>query len=342
MKKIAARSPPLSEPRKVQLRRPERERTDRALRRVVALGPLIFALDGEARADLLQRLMRDQATGPRQARRTVGAAHGPSTPRAEAAGGRSSDRARRTCRNRQELALQEMSRRRPILKNRVSAEIETAVVAMLGRHPAGVRYETSEDRLSPIQRRRHAADLVDRPSSVAKLYPSAALQFELRLQILQVAEDRSDRARASTLPIADETIPAWDASIDRYLVPLLCMADVVNRNVVVLAPKEWRSDEGHALAKQIKGGDLALTFGDDPMFHSEVLSADRLRPPGNVASGEYARRAGLETGVDNDAAIHIETGAFRELNAGPDPDTRDDKVRVDADAVGKRDLFPFH
>ena len=41
VKKIAARPPPLSEPWKVQLRRPERERTDRALRCVVALGPSI-------------------------------------------------------------------------------------------------------------------------------------------------------------------------------------------------------------------------------------------------------------------------------------------------------------
>ena len=72
------------------------------------------------------------------------------------------------------------------------------------------------------------------------------------------------------------------------------VADVVDRDVVVLAPEERNSVESLADAEDVASGNLTLTLGHDPVFDANPIAAVRVRPSRDVASGEYPRRARLE------------------------------------------------
>src|SRR5271166_3497086 len=107
-----------------------------------------------------------------------------------------------------------------------------------------------------------------------------AFHAHLGFQALLVAEDRSDSERASVELETGETILAGDASLDREFVPPLRMTDVVDRDVVVLAPEERSGREYLAAAKHVERCNLALALGDDPMFDPDRLAAVRVRPAG--------------------------------------------------------------
>ena len=56
-------------------------------------------------------------------------------------------------------------------------------------------------------------------------------------------------------------------------VPLLGVADVAQRHVVVLAPEERHGVEALAAAEHVARGDLALPLGDDPVLDAHALAA---------------------------------------------------------------------
>src|SRR5690348_5201131 len=72
------------------------------------------------------------------------------------------------------------------------------------------------------------------------------LHCDLGLQVLDVPEDGCDSESATVLLEAQETVFGSDVALDRELVPFLGMADIVDRDVVVLAPEE--GDGGKFLA----------------------------------------------------------------------------------------------
>src|SRR5262245_28105980 len=65
-----------------------------------------------------------------------------------------------------------------------------------------------------------------------------ALHRHFRLQVGNVAEDRRYGQRAAALLEAQQAILAGDIAFDGQLIPLLGMADIVDRDVVMLAPEE--------------------------------------------------------------------------------------------------------
>src|SRR6516225_5525186 len=81
------------------------------------------------------------------------------------------------------------------------------------------------------------------------------------------------------------------------------MADVVDRDVVVLAPEERHRGIALAAAEQVARGRLALPLGDDPVLDAQPLAAVGVGPAGDVAGGENAGRAGVEVFIDDHAAI---------------------------------------
>src|SRR6516162_474619 len=81
------------------------------------------------------------------------------------------------------------------------------------------------------------------------------------------------------------------------------MTNVVDRDVVVLAPEERHSVEFLALPQHIAGGGLPLTLSDHPMLDPDILARMRIGPSRYIASGEDAGDAGLEMGVHDDPAI---------------------------------------
>jgi hypothetical protein len=85
---------------------------------------------------------------------------------------------------------------------------------------------------------------------------------------------------------------------------LLGVTDIIDRNVVVLAPEERHRLELLPVAEHVQGRDLALTFGDDPMFDADGLSAMRVGPARDVTGGKYARRAGFQEGIHHDTTLN--------------------------------------
>ena len=78
------------------------------------------------------------------------------------------------------------------------------------------------------------------------------------------------------------------------LVPVLGVADIIDRDVIMLAPEERHGVELLAAAEHVQRRGLALALGHDPVFDADALAAMRIGPARDVAGGEDFRRAGLE------------------------------------------------
>jgi hypothetical protein len=50
------------------------------------------------------------------------------------------------------------------------------------------------------------------------------------------------------------------------------MANIIDRHVVMLAPKKWHGIESLPLSQHIAGGGLTLAFGHNPMLDPDFLS----------------------------------------------------------------------
>ena len=81
-------------------------------------------------------------------------------------------------------------------------------------------------------------------------------------------------------------------------IPSFRVADVVDREVVVLAPKEGDRIEGLLRPQDIECRDLTLTFRDHPVFDPDAIAGMRIGPARDVARGEDAGRAGFEELID--------------------------------------------
>ena len=141
-------------------------------------------------------------------------------------------------------------------------------------------------------------------SRSGRRYARLSLQTDFGLKAREIAEDRGDRERAPAAPHAHETILAGDVAFDNELVPLLGMADIGDRNVVMLAPEERNRVEGLMAPEHVERGGLSLSFRHDPMLDANGLATKPVRPARNVAGGENSRRARLEKRVDGDAAVN--------------------------------------
>ena len=107
-----------------------------------------------------------------------------------------------------------------------------------------------------------------------------SLHRRLRLEALEVAIDGSDGERAAVAHIAHDAVALRDVAVDCYLVPPFGVSDVVDRNVVVLAPEERdRIDvDGEAAARDVSArfmrGDkllaLATIFRDQDSLVTEI------------------------------------------------------------------------
>src|SRR5271157_1741533 len=67
---------------------------------------------------------------------------------------------------------------------------------------------------------------------------SASFQAHLGFQVLDIPKDRGDGERASRASDAHQAVFGGDIAFDGEFVPSFGMADIVDRNIVVLAPEE--------------------------------------------------------------------------------------------------------
>lgn len=75
------------------------------------------------------------------------------------------------------------------------------------------------------------------------LFHRALLHREFGAEIFNIAENRCNSEYASFALVSQQAIHQFDIAIDRNLIPLLSMTDVIDRDVVMLAPEEWHRVE---------------------------------------------------------------------------------------------------
>jgi len=90
------------------------------------------------------------------------------------------------------------------------------------------------------------------------------------LEVREVAIDGGDGQDAFITSILNETVPRVDAAVDPDLIPFFGMTDIVDGNVIVLAPEEWYGVEAFVLAEHVARCGLALPLGYDPMLNPDI------------------------------------------------------------------------
>jgi len=103
---------------------------------------------------------------------------------------------------------------------------------------------------------------LDKPA----LAPCVALHCQLGFEALEVAKDRGDGERAPTEPEAQKAILGRDVPVDCQIVPFLGVPDIVDGDVVVLAPEERDGRKCLTPAEHVESGRLSLALVDHPML----------------------------------------------------------------------------
>src|SRR3954471_14522346 len=88
--------------------------------------------------------------------------------------------------------------------------------------------------------------------------PCATLHLQLRLETASVAADGGNCEHATVALVGHRAVSCFETSVDFDFIPLLSVADVVNCNVVMLAPKEGYGVVALAQAEHVPGRDLTL------------------------------------------------------------------------------------
>src|SRR6266581_7482771 len=117
-------------------------------------------------------------------------------------------------------------------------------------------------------------------------YHRLPFHVQFSLQACEVTIDRRHGEDAAPALVFQQAIPGRDVAVDRNLVPLLGMTDIIDRHVVVLAPEKRYRIECRALSQHIARGGLSLTFGNHPVFDPDVFARMRIgqaRDPSAVA-----------------------------------------------------------
>src|SRR5687768_17041550 len=109
------------------------------------------------------------------------------------------------------------------------------------------------------------------------------LHRDFRLQVLDIAEDRRHREHTAVALETDEAVLACDIALDVERVPFFRVANIVDRHVVMLAPKERHVGEFLPIAEHIARRRLSLPLGDDPMLDTDVVAAVWVGPARNIA-----------------------------------------------------------
>src|SRR5215471_5107326 len=174
------------------------------------------------------------------------------------------------------------------------------------------------------------------PGCHRRLALRVTLHRHFRLEALDIPVDRGDREHAPVALIAQQAVPRHDVPHDRQLVPRLGVADIVDRDIVVLAPEERHRDELLAPSEHVERGGLALALGDDPVLDADALAAVWIRPARDVARREDSGRAGFQISVHDHATVELEAGLFGKFGPRAHADAGDYKVGLKRAAALQR------
>src|SRR5262245_8035787 len=161
------------------------------------------------------------------------------------------------------------------------------------------------------------------------------------LEAGDIAVDRGDGQGAPAAPIADQAVLGGNFTIDGDLIPGLCMPDIVDRQVVMLAPEKWHGSKFLAQPQHVEGGGLPLPLGHHPMLDANRAAAIGVGPASNVAGGEDTRRPGLEIAVNQHATVDGDARLLGELQARAHADPGDDEIGLELATAFELDALCF-
>lgn len=110
------------------------------------------------------------------------------------------------------------------------------------------------------------------------------------------------------------------------------MSNVRNRNIVVLAPEEWRLPEWAADAKHRARDSLSLPLGHNPMLYPRWFSGNRLRIPSEIACCKNVRGACAKHLVDDNTIVDFYARFIRQGSSWRHANSEDDQARLDGPA----------
>src|ERR1700691_663066 len=94
------------------------------------------------------------------------------------------------------------------------------------------------------------------------------------------------------------------------------MPDIIDRDVIVLAPKERYDNEGLTESKDVTRRHLSLALRHSPVFDPDPIAGVRIRPSRNITGSKYTRGAGFQEFVDRNASIHRKASLLGQHRGG--------------------------
>ena len=110
----------------------------------------------------------------------------------------------------------------------------------------------------------------------------AALKRYFSFEILAVTTDARDSTEFTVRTKDHRGIFGFQITGHTRVIAAAAMTDVMDVQIEMIAPEEWRDREGFACAENIARGGLTLTLSHNPVFHTDPAGA-RIGPAGNVA-----------------------------------------------------------
>src|SRR6185503_19665829 len=120
------------------------------------------------------------------------------------------------------------------------------------------------------------------------------LHCDFGLEAFEVTKDRGDGQHAPVAFHAQQAVLGSDIAVDGDLIPFRGMADIVDRNIIVLAPEEGHRAEFLPMPEHVDGRGLRLALRNHPMLDTDALAAVRIGPSRNVPGRKDARSACFE------------------------------------------------
>src|SRR5262249_24326372 len=105
------------------------------------------------------------------------------------------------------------------------------------------------------------------------------------------------------------------------------VADIMNVQIEMIAPEEWRRRERLACAENVARGCLTLTLRHYPVLDTYAARA-RIWPAGDIAGGKNSRHVRLQIFVDQKSVIRRNPRLFRERGVWPNADTNNHEVAI--------------
>src|SRR3954468_5716904 len=99
-----------------------------------------------------------------------------------------------------------------------------------------------------------------------------ALHSKFRFQAVEIPIDRGNREHAVTALVCHRTILRLKRTVYFNGIPILRMADIVNGDVIMLAPEKRHRIKTLTPAEHVSRRHLALALRHDPMFNADTLA----------------------------------------------------------------------